>query len=73
MKSYLVTVTVCTRVCSDKDLTRDENDAELWRLAGPRLSRNLNEAKLDNLSELTEDEECPFDPKSDVEFIVNEN
>ena len=68
----MIVVTTATRVVSDKDLLDEANWPELWRLAEPRLVRNMRDAKLDNLDELFEDEECPFNAKMDVEFILNE-
>lgn len=57
----LVWVTVGTRVVIDEDAT----DSEAYELALPGLQRNLLENGLDNLQDVFEDTEFPYDPETD--------
>lgn len=57
----LVWVTIGTRVIVDEDTT----DGEAYELALPGLQRNLLENGLDNLQDVFEDTELPYNPEID--------
>jgi hypothetical protein len=53
----LVRVSLVTRVIVDIDAT----DQEIMELAVPKLSENLMDSPFDNLDEIVDDTECPYE------------
>lgn len=58
----LVTVSLMTRVIVDEDAT----DEQILDAAKPRFQAKLdNNELMDNLEEIYDDDECPYDPETD--------
>lgn len=53
----LVRVSLVTRVIVDVDAT----EQEIMELAVPKLSENLMDAPFENLEEIVDDTECPYE------------
>jgi len=53
----LVRVSLVTRVIVDEDAT----EQEIMELAVPKLSENLMDSPFENLDEIVDDTECPFE------------
>jgi hypothetical protein len=53
----LVYVSLVTRVVVDENAT----EQEIMELAVPKLSENLMDSPFENLEDITDDLECPFD------------
>ena len=53
----LVYVSLVTRVVVDENAT----EQEIMELAVPKLSENLMDSTFENLEDITDDLECPFD------------
>ncbi len=57
----LVKVTLMTRVIVDENAT----EQEIMELAVPKLSENLSDSPFENIDEIIEDKECPFDAETE--------
>lgn len=62
MIAKLVTVSLMVRVIVDFDA----DDEMIWLKAKPKFVKNLDDAGMDNLEAIEDDEQCPYDPKTDV-------
>jgi hypothetical protein len=60
-KAYLVKASFMTRVIAEEDA--EERDIE--ELARDRIAMAAREDFFDNVEEVEEDEECPYNPETD--------
>jgi uncharacterized Ntn-hydrolase superfamily protein len=58
----LVTVSLRVRVFTDPH----SDDEQVWTLAKPKLKECLDDAGMDNLESIEDDEECPYDSEMDI-------
>ena len=67
-KAKLITFSITTRVLVDADGTEEEQFDEAVKIARPKIVNNAKDVIMgDNVVEIDDDEECPYDPEFDKE------